>query len=68
MTTTKSGRAMRALIFWLLSSTCSQAIRVYDCAHKNVMITELDLLLPADCPTIDWDFSEPENITVKTNG
>jgi hypothetical protein len=56
---------MRALLFWLLSSTYSQAIRVYDCAHENVSITELDLLQPADCPTIAWDFSEPENITLQ---
>jgi hypothetical protein len=48
-----------------LNSTCSQAIRVYDCAHENVTITELDLLQPADCPTIAWDFSEPENVTVQ---
>jgi hypothetical protein len=65
MTTTKFGRAVQAILFWLLSSTCSQAIRVYDCAHENVTITELDLLQPADCPTIAWDFSEPENVTVQ---
>jgi hypothetical protein len=65
MTTLTSGQAMRVLLFWLLSSYHSQAIRVYDCAHENVSITELDLLQPADCPTIAWDFSEPENVTLQ---
>jgi hypothetical protein len=36
---------MRALLFWLLSSTCSKAISVYDCAHKNVTITAVQCLI-----------------------
>jgi hypothetical protein len=65
MMTTKFGRAVWAILFWLLNSNCSQAIQVYDCAHENVTITELDHLQPADCPTIAWDFSEPEKVTVQ---
>jgi hypothetical protein len=65
MITLKSGHALRVLLFWLLGCYHSQAIRVYDCAHKNVSITELDLLQPADCPTIAWDFSKPENVPLQ---
>jgi hypothetical protein len=36
---------MRALLFWLLSSTCSQTISVYDCAHENFTITAVQCLI-----------------------
>jgi hypothetical protein len=65
MITLESRHALRALLFLLLVCYHSQAIRVNDCAHENVSITELDLLQPADCPTIVWDFSTQENVTLQ---